>query len=242
MDKKELCSFSRGLPSPEELFHADEWKKYGQEEKLTRERIELLEETEAEEEIREKIELLEATEEEQWDEDELNEIDDPEYLECTEDIKIVSQQKEAEAMREQVLKEEPVPKRKKAKLFTAGFIIALLVLALILTNLEIFHLHLFCMMSESMGDVIPKGSVIVSYEAPAEKLKNGDVITYMNRDGVLITHEIVKVIDNYDGNGDYAFRTKGAANETEDEEAVTYGMVKGKALIYIPYIGKPFVK
>ena len=26
MDEREFNSFSRGLPSPEELFHADEWE------------------------------------------------------------------------------------------------------------------------------------------------------------------------------------------------------------------------
>ncbi len=201
MDEREFNSFSRGLPSPEELFHADEW------------------------------------EEREPDRQETKDLTQKEEKAVT-----IQEQKEADDVREWVLMEEPASKCKKSKLFSAGFVIGLLALALLLTNLGFFHIHLFCMMSESMGDAIPKGSVIVSYEAPAEKLQTGDVITYANRDGVLITHEIVSVISNYDGNGSYAFRTKGAANETEDEEAVTYGMVKGKALFYIPYIGKPFVK
>ena len=178
MDEREFNSFSRGLPSPEELFHADEW--------------------EEREPDRQEIEDLTQKEEKAV------------YIQARE---------EAEDVRERVQMEEPAPKRKKSKLFSAGFVIGLLALALVLTNLGFFHIRLFCMMSESMGDAIPKGSVIVSYEASAEKLQTGDVITYANRDGVLITHEIVNVISNYDGNGSYAFRTKGAANETEDEEA-----------------------
>lgn len=212
MDERRFGGFSRELPSPEELFHADEW--------------------EEQEQSRKRIEVPAQKEEK-------NPEEQPRQEKAEEDIQV---QEEIDSGKEQAPAEEPAPKRKKSKLFSAGFIIGLLVLALIITNLSFFHVHLFCMMSESMGDAVPKGSIIISYEAPAEKLMTGDVITYRNRDGVLITHEIVSVISNYDGNGSYAFRTKGAANESEDEEAVTYGMVEGKALFYIPYIGKPFVK
>ncbi|MCI9075158.1 MAG: signal peptidase I [Dorea sp.] len=212
MDERRFGGFSRELPSPDELFHADEWE----EQEQSRKRIEV------------PVQKEEKKPEEQ-----------PQQEKAEEDIQV---QEEIDSDKEQAPPEEPAPKRKKSKLFSAGFIIGLLVLALIITNLSLFHVHLFCMMSESMGDTVPKGSIIISYEAPAEKLMTGDVITYRNRDGLLITHEIVSVISNYDGNGGYAFRTKGAANESEDEEAVTYGMVEGKALFYIPYIGKPFVK
>lgn len=193
MDERELESLSRGLPSPEKLFRADEWEEYG----------------------RKKEQKPEAA-------------------------KRALEKKKAEDVQEQVLKKEPALKRKKVKPYYTGIIIALLVLVLILTNLEFFHIHLFCMRSRCMGDVIPKGSIIVSCETPIEELKQGDVITYMNCDGVLITHEIVAVIENYEGRGCYAFRTKGITNVSEDEEIVTYGMIRGKALIHIPYIGIPF--
>lgn len=205
MDRKESGSFADNLPSPEELFHSEEWEYSGCREKGEQ-----------------KAEEHEAAI--QWNQKE----------------KV--NQEEVDNIQEQVLVEEPASKRKKPKLFSAGFVIGLLVLALIITNLSYFHIHLFCMMSESMGDAIPKGSLIISYEVPAEKLQTGDVITYMNREGVLITHEITSVIENYEESGCYTFRTKGRANESEDEEEVTYGMVKGKALFYIPYVGKPFVK
>lgn len=204
MDRKEWGDFAEQFPSPEELFHGDDWKEAERQEKDSQEEAEL-------EAIRKR------------------------------EQKEVSQ-KEDDNVREQVLIEEPASKRKKPKIFSAGFVIVLLVAALIITNLSFFHIHLFCMRSESMGDAIPKGSLIISYEAPMEKLEPGDVITYRNRDGLRITHEIVSVTENYKKSGCYTFRTKGRANASIDEEEITYGMIEGKVLFYIPYVGKPFVK
>ena len=92
MDEREFNSFSRGLPSPEELFHADEW--------------------EEREPDRQEIEDLTQKEEKAV------------YIQARE---------EAEDVRERVQMEEPAPKRKKSKLFSAGFVIGLLALALVLT-------------------------------------------------------------------------------------------------------------
>lgn len=238
MDENGLGSFSRGLPTPEELFHADEWK----EQEPERQRRA----AEAQNEVPpwDKKKPSGCNEAGKQDGGDGNRRGDGAQGELRRQEKAgsIQAQEEADNGQEQAPAEEPASKRKRSKLFSAGFIIGVLVLALIITNLSFFHIHLFCMMSESMGEAIPKGSIIISYEAPAEKLETGDVITYTNPDGVLITHEIVSVISNYDGNGSYAFRTKGTANESEDEEAVTYGMVEGKALFYIPYVGKPFVK
>ncbi len=204
MDRKEWGGFAEQFPSPEELFHGDDWKEARRQEKDCQK--------EAEQGFMQQRMQKEVN------------------------------QKEDDNVQEQVLIEEPASKRKKPKFFSAGFVIVLLAAALIITNLSFFHIHLFCMMSESMGDAIPKGSLIISYKAPIEKLETGDVITYRNRDGLLITHEIVSVIENYKKSGCYTFRTKGRANVSMDEEEITYGMIEGKALFYIPYVGKPFVK
>ncbi len=204
MDRKEWGGFAEQFPSPEELFHGDDWKEARRQEKDCQK--------EAEQGFMQQRMQKEVN------------------------------QKEDDNVQEQVLIEEPASKRKKPKFFSAGFVIVLLAAALIITNLSFFHIHLFCMMSESMGDAIPKGSLIISYKAPIEKLETGDVITYRNRDGLLITHEIVSVIENYKKSGCYTFRTKGRANVSMDEEEITYGMIEGKALFYIPYVGKLFVK
>jgi len=136
---------------------------------------------------------------------------------------------------------KPASKYRVIKFFSAGFIILILAIALFITNMDKFHLHCYCMMTESMGDTIPKGSVVFSYEIPMEELQIGDVITYINSQGISITHQIVSEIENYNDTGSRAFYTKGTENAAVDEEAVTHDMIKGKVMIYIPYIAKPFI-
>lgn len=139
------------------------------------------------------------------------------------------------------LKAKPVPKYRVIKFFSAGFIILILVLALFITNMDKFHLHCYCMMTDSMGDTIPKGSVVFSYDVPMEELEVGDVITYINSEGISVTHQIVNEVYDYNESGNRAFYTKGTENDTVDEDAVTHEMIKGKVFIYIPYIAKPFI-
>ena len=74
-----------------------------------------------------------------------------------------------------------------------------------------------------------------------EELQIGDVITYINSQGISVTHQIVSEIENYNDTGSRAFYTKGTENAAVDEEAVTHDMIKGKVMIYIPYIAKPFI-
>ena len=56
-----------------------------------------------------------------------------------------------------------------------------------------------------------------------------------------VTNQIVSEIDDYNESGSRAFYTKGTENDAVDDEAVTYDMIKGKVMIYIPYIAKPFI-
>ncbi len=139
------------------------------------------------------------------------------------------------------VKPKPASKYKAIKFFSAGFIILILAVALFITNMDKFNLHCYCMMTDSMGDTIPKGSIVFSYGIPMEELQIGDVITYINSQGLSVTHQIVSEIDDYNESGSRAFYTKGTENDAVDDEAVTYDMIKGKVMIYIPYIAKPFI-
>lgn len=166
----------------------------------------------------------------------------PKQREQLEEKKITDMEIRAEEEAEEVsLKVKPVPKYRVIKFFSAGFIILLLVIALFITNMDKFHLHCYCMMTDSMGDTIPKGSVVFSYDIPMEELEVGDVITYINSQGISVTHQIVSEIYDYNESGSRAFYTKGTENDAVDEDAVTYDMIKGKVFIYIPYIAKPFI-
>ncbi|MCI8560537.1 MAG: signal peptidase I [Dorea sp.] len=157
--------------------------------------------------------------------------------EKTEDTEV----KPEESAEEVSSKAKSVPRYRVIKFFSAGFIILILVMALFITNMDRFHLHCYCMMTESMGNTIPKGSVVFSYDVPMEELEIGDVITYINSRGISVTHQIVSEINDYKESGNRAFYTKGTENDMVDEEVVTYEMIKGKVFIYIPYIAKPFI-
>lgn len=140
-----------------------------------------------------------------------------------------------------VRKRKPIPHYKLGKHFVSGFVILLIVLVLVMMNLDKVGIHFYYMMSNSMESVIPKGSLIVGDEVQADKLKVGDIITYINKDGLSITHQIVDIEPSYN-NGGPAFWTKGTDNVDRDEYIVPYANVKGKVIFHVPFIGSFFMK
>ena len=79
-------------------------------------------------------------------------------------------------------------------------------------------------MSGNAEDHIEVGDLIFVAKTDTEKLKVGDVISYMS-DGSVITHRIIK-IEN-DQNGKLQFITKGDANNIQDELPVPADSVIG---------------
>jgi len=154
----------------------------------------------------------------------------------------IPQKVDVEEEPEPLSEKKPIPRYKKVRFFSAGFVIFLLALALLLTNLDRFHVQCYCMRSDSMGDELPAGSVIFTYKVPVKELNVGDVITYTNGQDMSVTHKIVNVIEDYEGSGYPAFRTKGTENVITDSEVVTREMINGKVIIHIPYIGKVLEK
>ena len=57
-----------------------------------------------------------------------------------------------------------------------------------------------------------------------KKYKKGDIITYVDKDGNLITHRIIEECEN-------GFYTKGDNNNTKDEEKVIYSQIAGKVIV-----------
>lgn len=68
-------------------------------------------------------------------------------------------------------------------------------------------------MSGSAKDHIETGDLIFTVKADTDKLKEGDIISYMDGD-IIVTHRIVKIETGV--NGERSFVTKGDANNTED--------------------------
>lgn len=88
-------------------------------------------------------------------------------------------------------------------------------------------------MSGSAKDHIEVGDLIFTVKPDVDKLKAGDIISYMDGQ-IAVTHRIVAVETGADGKR--SFLTKGDANNTEDplvSEDVVFGLYKGR----IPKLG-----
>ena len=89
----------------------------------------------------------------------------------------------------------------------------------------------------SMEPSIDRGDVVVVRPAPASVFVPGAVITFVdiNHPGHLITHRIVKV------NPDGTLVTKGDHNHDDDPQSLAVANVKGRAVLRVPYVGRPVV-
>lgn len=86
-------------------------------------------------------------------------------------------------------------------------------------------------LSGSMRPVLEPGDMIFIHSVSAGKIKTGDVITYWANNETLITHRVVKIIDE---NGELKYKTKGDANHVDDEEYISEDMLLGKMIFNIP--------
>jgi len=96
----------------------------------------------------------------------------------------------------------------------------------------------YVIISGSMEPNIHVYDVIVSKRIDTTDLKEGDVITFYSNDnrfyGVTVTHRIVEVIDAEKG----IFRTRGDANNVEDDALTIGENIIGKVVMRIPQLGR----
>ncbi|MBE6152645.1 MAG: signal peptidase I [Firmicutes bacterium] len=96
----------------------------------------------------------------------------------------------------------------------------------------------YVIISGSMEPNIHVYDVIVSKRTDTTELKEGDVITFYSNDsrfyGVTVTHRIVEVIDAEKG----IFRTRGDANNVEDDALTIGENIIGKVVMRIPQLGR----
>jgi len=89
----------------------------------------------------------------------------------------------------------------------------------------------------SMEPAIDRGDIILARPVPASALVPGAVITFTdpNRPGQLITHRIVSI------KPDGSLETRGDHNGTPDPQSVAVRTVRGRAVLRLPYLGRPVV-
>ena len=89
----------------------------------------------------------------------------------------------------------------------------------------------------SMEPAIERGDIILARPVPTSALVPGAVITFTdpNRPGQLITHRIVSI------KPDGSLETRGDHNGTPDPQSVAVRTVRGRAVLRLPYLGRPVV-
>jgi signal peptidase len=118
--------------------------------------------------------------------------------------------------------------------------IALLLIAAAMLVLPLAGYHRYVITGGSMGDSIPKGSVIWAEEVPVAELRGGDVITYRPPPGAgptgLVTHRIVSAREVA---GRRVYRTKGDGNAAVDPWTFELGgETQARVAFHLPYAGR----
>lgn len=95
-------------------------------------------------------------------------------------------------------------------------------------------------MSNSMSPTFRRGSVVIVKKINNHfgDIKIGDILEYKTENGTVI-HRIVKIDE--DLYGKYTFKTKGDANNADDNIEITEEQAEGIVKCAIPYIGYPSV-
>ena len=112
------------------------------------------------------------------------------------------------------------------------FVLILFVLAMATLIPRLAGLQPYNIETQSMAPEYASGTLIYVKKTDFDKLKPGDVITYVNPEGSAVTHRITEIDSE-----DRSLRTKGDANEFEDIMSVTEENIVGKVVFKIPHLG-----
>ena len=112
------------------------------------------------------------------------------------------------------------------------FVLILFVLAMAMLFPRLAGLQPYNIETQSMAPEYAAGTLIYVKKTDFDKLKPGDVITYVNPEGSAVTHRITEI-----DNEDRSLRTKGDANEFEDIMSVAEENIVGKVVFKVPHLG-----
>lgn len=112
-------------------------------------------------------------------------------------------------------------------------VVLLVVCAVFLMGTRVMGYQVFNVLSGSMEPQYSVGDLIYVKKADVNTIKEGDVITFiLNEELVVATHRVVEV----DAENKH-FYTKGDANDTQDAAPVHFNNVIGVPHFSIPYLG-----
>lgn len=127
--------------------------------------------------------------------------------------------------------------KKACNAITAVLVAVLAALALLLMGGRLLGLQIFTVLSGSMEPAYETGSLIYVKQVDHRELKAGDVITFMLSEDTVATHRIVEVLPDANDPSVIRYRTKGDANNTEDQLPVHYKNILGTPVFTIPKLG-----
>lgn len=99
---------------------------------------------------------------------------------------------------------------------------------------SVFGWKPFIVLSGSMEDNIMPGDLILTKEVDTSELKVGDVISFRTDSSTVITHRIIKIVEE---EGERKYYTKGDNNDTADRNAVVDSQIEGIYRYRIPKLG-----
>lgn len=91
-----------------------------------------------------------------------------------------------------------------------------------------FSINLFVVLTESMEPALSAGSLV--YVRKAQAYSRGDIVTFKNSDGQVVTHRVIDDSLN-------SYLTKGDANIASDDEVITQNNIIGKSYFAVPFVG-----
>ena len=112
-------------------------------------------------------------------------------------------------------------------------VVAVLLLLVALTTLDLTGHRLFVVGGASMGPAVPIGSLVIVRTTYPAALTVGDVVTYQHS-GATVTHRVASIEEYGDAR---IFTTRGDANDTADPDAVAFDDRVGLVVAQLPLVG-----
>lgn len=95
----------------------------------------------------------------------------------------------------------------------------------------------FLVLTGSMENVIPQGSLVFTKTVDPNELNIGDDITYMVNENTTVTHRIIDIKEEYLDTGARVFYTQGTMNMEPDRNPVAAVNVVGKVIYHNKMLG-----
>ena len=118
--------------------------------------------------------------------------------------------------------------RKTLHIIINGFFALAVLIVASAAVMAFMHLKPVAVVSGSMEPVIHTGSFMI-IDTTYRDVKKRDIIAF-ETGGILVTHRVIEVVDN-------GYVTKGDANEKADPGRVDKTALKGRAVMWVPWIG-----